>query len=84
MYVVIFGEKAIEYLEKTELKKNKRIFNKIISTKEQPFRYFEKLSYREGYKLRVGNHRVIADIDEKSKTITVHIIGHRKNVYKKY
>jgi len=84
MYVVIFGEKAIEPLEKIEFKINKRIFNKIMSTKEQPFRYFEKLSYGEGYKLRVGNYRVIADIDEKSKIITVHVIGHRKNIYKKY
>ena len=83
MYDVIFGEKAIEYLEKLEFKIKERILAKIISTKEQPFRYFEKLSYRDTYKLRVGNYRVIADIDKKSNKITVHVIGHRKNIYEK-
>ena len=84
MYDVIFDEKSIEYLEKLDFKNSKRIINKIISTKEQPFRYFKKLTYRDGYKLRVVNYRVIADIDEKSKRITVIGIGHRKNIYEKY
>ena len=84
MFVLIFGEKAIEFLEKLELKTKERILNKILLTKEQPFRYFERLTKRNEYRLRVGNYRIIADIDEKSKKITVHIIGHRKNIYKKY
>jgi len=41
MYDVIFDEKSLEYLEKLEKKVRKRIFEKIISTKEHPFRYFE-------------------------------------------
>lgn len=38
---------------------------------------------REEYKLRVGNYRIIAEIDEKAKRITVLFVDHRKNVYKK-
>ena len=84
MYEVIFDEKAIESLEKLEYKIKERIFKKIISTKEKPFRYFERLTKRNEYKLRVGNYRVIADIDEKSKKTKVIFIGHRKNIYKNY
>ena len=83
MYEVIFDEKAIEFLEKFEYKIKERIYEKIISTKEKPFRHFERLTKRYEYKLRVGDYRVIADIDEKSKKIKVLFIGHRKNIYKK-
>ena len=61
----------------------KRIYNKIISTKENPFHYFERLEGRKDYKLRVGDYRVIADIDVDSKKIGVTVIGHRKNIYRK-
>ena len=35
------------------------------------------------FKLRVGDFRVIADIDRASKLIEVRLIGHRKNIYNK-
>lgn len=63
------------------MKIKERIFNKIISTKEKPFRYFERLTNRKEYKLRVGNYRVIADIDNKFKIIKIRVIMHRKNIY---
>jgi len=82
MYEIIFDKKAIEFLNKKEKKIKIRIFNKIITTKEKPFRYFERLTNRKEYKLRVGNYRVIADIDKKLKIIKIRIIMHRKNIYK--
>ena len=81
MYEILFDKKAIEHLNKQEKKIKERIFNKIISTKEKPFRYFERLTNRKEYKLRVGNYRVIADIDKKLKIIKIRIIMHRKNIY---
>jgi len=84
MYEIIFDEKAIEFLEKIEKNTKKRIYNKIISTKEHPFHYFERLSKRNEFKLRVGDYRVIADIDETIKRISILVIGHRKNIYKKF
>jgi len=82
MYGIIFDEKAVEFLEKIEKNTRKRIYNKIISTKEDPFHYFERLTGRNEFKLRVGDYRVIADIDESAKKISVLVIGHRKNIYK--
>ncbi|MCK4416201.1 MAG: type II toxin-antitoxin system RelE/ParE family toxin [Thermoplasmatales archaeon] len=83
MYKVIFDDKAIEFLEKLDTRNRERIFNKILSTKENPFHYFEKLTARNLYKLRVGTYRVIANIDENNIKILVLLIGHRKNIYKK-
>ncbi len=83
MYTVIYDEEALKNLEKLEKKIRKRIFEKISSTKENPFHYFERLTARDEYKLRVGDYRVIADIDEKTKRISILFVDHRKNVYKK-
>ncbi len=83
MYKIIFDSEAIEFLEKCEKKLAKRIWDKIMSTKEDPHRFFEKLNGRKDYKLRVGAYRVIADIYDKEKKIEITLIGHRRNVYKK-
>ena len=83
MFKVIFDDKAFEFLEKLDEKNRKRIFNKIMSTKEDPFHFFEKLTKRNLYKLRVGNYRVVADINENEIKILVLLIGHRKNIYDK-
>jgi mRNA interferase RelE/StbE len=83
MYMVIFDPEASDFLAGLGQDLKKRIFDKVISTKEDPFHYFEHLVGRADYKLRVGDYRVIADISRENKTIEVTLIGHRKNVYKK-
>lgn len=69
MYDIVFDEKAIEFLGKLDKKNQKRIFDKIMSTNKSPLHYFERLTGRNKFKLRVGDYRIIADIDEKSKDI---------------
>ncbi|MEA3430935.1 MAG: type II toxin-antitoxin system RelE/ParE family toxin [Nanoarchaeota archaeon] len=83
MYELIIDNKAIEFLEKLPKINAQRIFKKIQQTKENPHRYFIRLTNRNEYKLRVGDYRIIGDIeDNKLKILIIHI-GHRKNVYKK-
>ena len=84
MYSVIYDDVALQNLEELEKKIRKRIFEKIHSTKENPFHYFERLTGRDEYKLRIGNYRVIATIDESIKRISILFVDHRKNVYKKF
>ena len=46
---------------------------------------FKKLSGSEKtFRIRVGDYRIIADIDINSKLIKIRLIMHRKNIYKKY
>ena len=83
MYKLIFDEEAIKFLDKLPKNISKRIFKKIQDTKENPHRYFIKLTNRQEYKLRVGDYRIIADINDSEITIYIIAIGHRSNIYKK-
>ncbi|MBI1970734.1 type II toxin-antitoxin system RelE/ParE family toxin [Candidatus Woesearchaeota archaeon] len=82
MYEITFDEEAINLLNTLPKEIKERIFDKVISTKTSPFHFFERLTGRKDYKLRVGDYRVIADIDQMNNTIKVTVIGHRKNIYK--
>lgn len=82
MYAIIFDKKSIQSLNKIENKIKRRIFEKIISAKENPFHYFVRLKNRDEYNLRVGDYRVIADIDKNLEIIKILLIMHRKNIYK--
>ena len=41
-----------------------------------------KLKGREGWRIRVGNYRIIYEIDDTQKTVLVLHIGHRRDVYR--
>jgi len=83
MYEVFFDPEALEFLWKLDKTLAKRIWDKIIITKSEPHHFFEKLVGRNDYKLRIGDYRVIADINDSSKRIEIALIGHRKKIYKK-
>ena len=83
MYELKFDEKAVDFLSKLDKPIRKRIYDKIVSTKENPFFFFERLEGRKDFKLKVGDYRVIADLYKDSKLIFISHIGHRKNIYKK-
>ncbi|MEK6809819.1 MAG: type II toxin-antitoxin system RelE/ParE family toxin [Nanoarchaeota archaeon] len=83
MYNIIFDEEAIDFLNALPKEIKERIFKKIISAKENPLHFFERLAGRNEYKLRVGDYRIIADIDQANNKVKIDFIGHRKNVYDK-
>ena len=41
-----------------------------------------KLTGREGWRLRVGDYRVVYEIDDKNRLVTVLHVGHRRDVYR--
>lgn len=41
-----------------------------------------KLVGREGWRIRVENYRVIYEIDDEQRTVTILHIGHRRDVYR--
>jgi mRNA interferase RelE/StbE len=81
MYELKFDKKAIDFLNKLEKKDKKRIWNKLKECKEDPFRYLKHLEDMEGYKLRVGDYRIIIDVKNTIKILNVVKIGSRKNIY---
>lgn len=79
MYEIIFDDFAIKYLKKKDSMLSKRIYNKIIESKGNPYRYFLRLTDSKNYKLRVGNYRIISQIENNK--IYILKIGHRRNIY---
>ncbi|MBI2145668.1 hypothetical protein HYU18_05115 [Candidatus Woesearchaeota archaeon] len=55
MYDVIFDKEAVDFLEKAERNVSERIYKKIMAAKDNPHQFFERLSGRPDYKLRVGD-----------------------------
>jgi mRNA interferase RelE/StbE len=41
-----------------------------------------KLSGREGWRIRIGDYRVVYEIDDEERSVTVLHIGHRRDVYR--
>ncbi len=78
---VVYSPSSEKFLSKLEHNISHAIFKKIRQAKENPHHYFERLTDLPYYDLRVGDYRVIADLQDKVQIIAVVKIGHRKNVY---
>lgn len=81
MYELKWDKKALDFLSKLEKDMRDRIWNKLQACKIEPFRYLEHLEEIDGFKLRVGDYRLIIDVDNKANLIIINKIGHRKNIY---
>ena len=81
MYQIIFEKKALDFISNLEKDMKERIWNKLQRCKEDPFRFLEHLEEIEGYKLRVGDYRLIIEVDNQNKTLKVLKAGHRKKIY---
>lgn len=82
MYSIEFTKKAESQLYKLEGDVQERIIKTLERIKIRPQDYVEKLVGEPGYKLRVGDYRIILDIDNYKLTILILKVGHRKNIYK--
>ncbi len=80
-YHVIFSDLALKQLRKLDREIGQRIISTLERIRIRPDAYVKKLVGDEGYRLRVGNYRVILDLDKEKLIILVSRIGHRRNVY---
>ena len=81
MYEIQFDKRALNFLNKLEHSIKKRIWDKLQECKQEPFRYLKHLTQIKGYKLRVGDYRIIIDIQDKIKILHVLKIDKRSRVY---
>jgi len=82
-FSVEWSIEAAEDFSKLERQLQERIRDKIKQAAENPQHYFEKLAGSDYYKLRVGDHRIIAMVLSSEAKIFIRKIGHRKNVYER-
>jgi mRNA interferase RelE/StbE len=83
VYEIIFSQKAKKQLFKLEKVIQERIISALERIRIRPEAYITKLIGDPGYKLRVGDYRVIMDIDKDNLLILVIKVGHRRNIYEK-
>ena len=81
-FEVEYSEESLFQLRGLDIPVAKRIIQKIESARSDPHRFFVRLVWRTEYKLRVGDYRVIADIEENIRVIVVRSLGHRRSIYK--
>jgi mRNA interferase RelE/StbE len=81
-FEIEYSEESLFQLKGLDIPVAKRIIQKIESTRTDPHRFFVRLVGRTEYKLRVGDYRVIADIEENRRVIVIRSLGHRRNIYK--
>ena len=80
-YEIIFTDTSRKQFKKLEKNVQERIITALERIRIRPEAYVRKLVGDPGYRLRVGEYRVIIDIYKDKLIILVIKIGHRKNIY---
>ena len=83
-YEVFILKGAQRELSHLPIEDYERVKEAILNFRENPRpRGLKKLVGRGGWRIRVGSFRVIYEIDEGQKTVTVLHVGHRRDVYER-
>lgn len=81
-YAVYLKRSAEKELDRLPTEVFNRIVKQLISLRDNPRpRGMKKLHGREGYRIRVGDYRILYIINEKEKKVEVVSVAHRKEVY---
>ena len=80
-YEIVFTDTSQKQFNKLEKDVQERIIKALERIRIRPESYVKKLVGDPGYRLRVGDYRVILDIEKSVLIILVVKVGHRKNIY---
>jgi mRNA interferase RelE/StbE len=83
-YKIVLTRSAVKELGGLSSKVHDNVVKHLRKLENQPRGAgIEKLSGIEAYKLRIGNHRVIYEIDDRKKEVRIVMIDDRKQVYRR-
>ena len=81
-YTVVLSTKAQKQLDKFSDNIAQPIFNAISDLQNDPRPTgYKKLKGRDGYRIRVGNYRIIYEIIDNELIVDIITVGHRKDIY---
>lgn len=83
MYEILFSLSAKKQLQKLDKNIQRHIMKVLERIRIRPERFVRKLVGDPGYRLRMGDYRIIMDIDRDRILILVIKIGHRRSIYNK-
>ena len=82
VYSLSFSKQAVKELQKINEPFYSSIKQAIINLADNPRPSgCKKLKGRDGYRIRVGNYRVIYEIFDNELVVEVVTLGHRKDIY---
>ena len=82
VFSIEFAELAASKFRKLPPTVKNRIAGKLREVARDPRRHLRRLSGVDAFRVRVGDYRVILDVDWDSRTLHVLTLGHRSNVYR--
>ena len=82
-YRLVYTQKAVREIDRLDAVVKNRIGTTLLRFKDNPLQYAQRLTNSElgGYRFRIGDYRVIFDIE--GNDIVVLRVGHRKEIYKR-
>ena len=81
-YIVVLSKKAQKQLDNLSDNIADPILEAITDLGKNPRpQGYKKLKGREGYRIRVGNYRIIYDIIDRELIVDIITLGHRKDIY---
>ena len=81
-YTIVLSKKAQKQLDKLPDNIAEPIFEAISLLENEPRPSgCKKLQGRDGFRIRIGNYRVIYEIYDNELVIDVITLGHRKDIY---
>jgi mRNA interferase RelE/StbE len=78
---VIWSESAARELAKLDRSVAKRIFDKVEGLRDEPLRQLRRLTGLPYFRLRVGDFRVIVEVNRSDLLVLVLKVGHRESIY---
>ena len=82
MYEILLTQKFQTQLQKLTKEVQKRIISGLKKIQIRPHYFVKRIVGTNYFRLRVGEYRVILDINNKELIIYALEVGHRKNIYK--
>jgi mRNA interferase RelE/StbE len=83
-YTITLTKSAIKELDSLPAKTHDRVVEHLRQLEQDPrLKGAEKLTGLDAYKLRVGNYRIVYEINDKSEQVRVVMVDDRKQVYKR-
>jgi mRNA interferase RelE/StbE len=79
---VVWSAKSVKQLEKIDKKDAQRIYDRVLDCVDDPFRTAVRLAGSPFFRLRVGNYRVILDLQQNKLLVFVVEVDTRKRIYK--
>jgi len=82
-FTIEWHPQAYRALRKLPQRTIKRILLKLDFVTKGPFRYLEHYEGKAVYKLRIGNYRLLVDVNLQNNLLFIQVIDKRGRVYKR-